>query len=181
MVNLRPFDGVMPELGQRVWVDPSATVIGQVRLGDDVSIWPGCVVRGDVNTIDIGPDSNIQDLSVLHVTHDGPYTPGGRALIIGAGVTVGHQAVLHACTVGDHCLVGMGARLLDNVEMAPFSMVAAGSVVPPNKKIGEGELWRGAPAVPARLLSDEEREQLIYSAQHYVRLKDRYREAGQNS
>jgi carbonic anhydrase/acetyltransferase-like protein (isoleucine patch superfamily) len=111
--DMRTHDGHTPERGARVWIDPAATVIGQVRLGDDVSIWPGTVLRGDVNRIEVGARSNIQDGTICHVTHDGPYSPGGLPLILGEDITVGHAAVLHACTIGDRCLIGMGALVLD--------------------------------------------------------------------
>ena len=172
--RLQDFESCSPSLGRGVYVAPGAQVIGRVRLGDEVSIWPGCVVRGDVNSITIGARSNIQDLSVLHVTHDGKFTPGGRALEIGEDVTVGHRVILHACTVGDRCLIGMGAVLMDDVVVGDESLIAAGSLVPPGKRIGSRELWRGSPARRVRELTGEELEQLGYSAGHYVRLKNRY-------
>jgi carbonic anhydrase/acetyltransferase-like protein (isoleucine patch superfamily) len=175
-VSRRPFDGRWPEIGARVWVDPAAQVIGAVRLADDVSVWPNAVLRGDVNTIEIGARSNIQDGTVGHVTHDGPYTPdGGIPLVVGEDVTVGHAAVLHACRIGDRCLVGMGALILDGAELAPDVMLAAGSLVGPGKRLSSGWLYRGRPAEAVRRLTDDELEMLKYSAAHYVRLKDRYR------
>jgi carbonic anhydrase/acetyltransferase-like protein (isoleucine patch superfamily) len=149
---IRSFQGIAPTLGARVYVDPAATVIGDVVLGDDVSIWPGTVVRGDVNFIRIGDRTNVQDGTVIHVTHDGPYgKPGGFATVIGADVTIGHGAIVRR-----HAFVG------------------AGAVVPPGKEVGSGELWLGNPARCVRRLTDEQIEQLHYSAAHYVRLKDRY-------
>lgn len=172
---MREFGESRPEAGARVWIDPAATVIGAVRLGDDVSVWPGVVLRGDVNSIDIGARSNIQDASVGHVTHDGPYTPdGGIPLIVGEDVTVGHAAVLHACTIGDRCLVGMGSLILDGAILEPEVMLAAGSLVGPGKRLSGGWLYRGRPAEAVRRLRDDELEMLGYSAAHYVRLKDRY-------
>ncbi|MDT8438144.1 MAG: gamma carbonic anhydrase family protein [Wenzhouxiangellaceae bacterium] len=171
---IRSHGGHRPELGSGVWIDPAASVIGRVRLGDDVSIWPGTVLRGDVNTIEVGARTNIQDNTVCHVTHDGPYSPGGFPLVIGADVTVGHGAVLHACTVGDRCLVGMASLVLDGAVLEPDVMLAAGSLVSPGKRLEAGWLYRGRPAQPARRLSDEELEMLRYSAAHYVRLKDEY-------
>jgi len=170
----RSFNGQAPESGARVWLDPACTVIGAVRLGDDVSIWPNVVLRGDVNTISIGARSNIQDGVVGHVTHDGPFTPGGIPLVVGADVTVGHAAVLHACTVGDRCLVGMGALVLDGAELESDVMLAAGSLVSPGKRLQSGWLYRGRPAESVRALSERELEMLRYSAAHYVRLKDTY-------
>lgn len=164
-----------PRLGSRVWIDPAATVIGEVRLGDDASVWPGVVLRGDVNRIAVGARSNIQDGTIGHVTHDGPYTPdGGIPLLIGDDVTVGHAAVLHACTIGHRCLVGMGALVLDGAELESDVMLAAGSLVSPGKRLESGWLYRGRPAEPVRRLDERELEMLRYSAAHYVRLKDRY-------
>jgi carbonic anhydrase/acetyltransferase-like protein (isoleucine patch superfamily) len=163
-----------PKLGARVYVDPSAVVIGRVSLGDDVSIWPTAVVRGDVHSITIGARTSIQDGSVLHVTHDGPYAPGGRALIVGADVTVGHRVVLHACTIGDKCLVGMGSLLLDNVVTDELVMIGAGSVVTPGKHLQSRGLYVGSPARRVRDLAPREIEFLSYSAAHYVKLKDEY-------
>jgi carbonic anhydrase/acetyltransferase-like protein (isoleucine patch superfamily) len=173
-MSLRPYLDVLPQLGERVYVDPTASVIGQVTLADDVSIWPGAVVRGDVNVIHIGARSNIQDGAVCHVTHDGPYSPGGAALTVGADVTVGHRAVLHACTIGARCLIGMGALVLDGAVLEEEVMLGAGALVPPGKRLDSGWLYVGSPARPARLLRETERGFLAYSAAHYVRLKDRY-------
>src|SRR5574343_1850053 len=107
--SLQPYQNVMPVTGDRVYIHPSASVIGDVTLGDDVSIWPGTVIRGDVNRITIGAGSNIQDLSVLHVSHKSSWDPGGAPLVIGQRVTVGHKVILHGCTLGDECLIGMGS------------------------------------------------------------------------
>jgi carbonic anhydrase/acetyltransferase-like protein (isoleucine patch superfamily) len=174
MTNLRAYRDVAPRLGARVYVDPAATVIGDVELGDDVSLWPGAVVRGDVERIRIGARTNVQDTAVLHVTHDGPYSPGGFPCIVGSDVTIGHGAVVHACTVGDRCLIGMHATLLDGVVVERHAFVGAGALVPPGKVIGEGELWVGNPARCVRRLGDSEIEALRYSASHYVELKDEY-------
>ena len=174
---IRPFQGIQPTLGERVYVDPAATVIGHVVLGEDASIWPGAVVRGDVNFIRIGARSNVQDGTVIHVTHDGPYgQAGGFATIIGADVTIGHNAIVHACVIEDACLIGMGATILDGAVVRRHGFVGAGAVVPPGKQVGSGELWLGNPARCVRKLDEREIEQLHYSAQHYVRLKDRYRQ-----
>jgi carbonic anhydrase/acetyltransferase-like protein (isoleucine patch superfamily) len=174
-MNIRPFQQIFPTLGARVYVDAAACVIGDVVLGDDVSIWPGTVVRGDVNYIRIGDRSNVQDGSVIHVTHDGPYgRPGGFATQIGADVTIGHRAIVHACVIEDACLIGMGSTILDGAVIQKHGFVGAGAVVPPGKTVGSGELWLGNPARCVRKLSEKEIEQLYYSAQHYVRLKDKY-------
>ena len=172
---IRSFQGTAPTLGDRVYVDPAATVIGDVVLGDDVSIWPGTVVRGDVNFIRIGARSNLQDGTVVHVSHDGPHAKlGGFATVIGADVTIGHKAIVHACRIEDACLVGMGAILLDGVVVERHGFIGAGARVPPGKVVGSGEMWLGNPARKARMLSDAEIEALYYSAKHYVRLKDEY-------
>ena len=173
-MSIRPFSGTRPTLGERVYIDESATVIGRVTLGDDASLWPGVVARGDVNSIKVGARSNVQDLSVLHVTHDGPYSPGGFPLEIGAEVTVGHKCLLHACRIGDRCLIGMGAIVMDGAEIADEVLLGAGSLVSPGKKLESGFLYRGSPAQKVRPLTGSEREMLRYSAAHYVRLKDRY-------
>lgn len=174
MPGLRPYRGVLPKLGARVYVDPAATVIGDVELGDDVSIWPGAVLRGDVERIRVGARTNVQDGAVLHVTHDGPYTPGGAPCLIGADVTIGHGAVIHACTLGDCSLVGMHATVLDGAVVGRHAFVGAGALVAPGKVVGEGELWIGNPARCVRRLGDAEIEALRYSARHYVELKDEY-------
>ena len=174
-MSIRPYLDQFPTLGERVYVDPAATVIGQVTLGDDVSIWPGCVVRGDVNFIRIGARSNIQDGTVIHVSHDGPHAKlGGFATVIGDDVTIGHKAIIHACRIEDAALIGMGAVLLDGCVVSRHGFVGAGALVAPGKVVGEAELWLGNPARKVRVLSDAEIEGLFYSAQHYVRLKDRY-------
>ncbi|OGT59541.1 MAG: gamma carbonic anhydrase family protein [Gammaproteobacteria bacterium RIFCSPHIGHO2_12_FULL_63_22] len=174
-MGIRTFQGIAPLLGARVYVDEAATVIGDVVLGDDVSIWPGTVIRGDVNFIRIGARSNIQDGSVIHVTHDGPYgTPGGLATVIGEDVTIGHGAIVHACVIEDACLIGMGSTILDGAIVRKNGFVGAGAVIPPGKTVGSGELWLGNPARCVRKLGEKEIEQLYYSAQHYVRLKDKY-------
>ncbi|MEX1828392.1 gamma carbonic anhydrase family protein [Luteibacter sp. CQ10] len=171
---LRSFKGILPRLGARVYVDPASTVIGDVELADDVSVWPGAVARGDVHHIRIGARSNLQDGAIIHVTHDGPYTPGGFPTLIGEDVTIGHGAVIHACTIEDACLIGMHATVLDGAVVRKHAFVAAGALVPPGKVVGERELWVGNPAKMVRLLSDRQVEQLYYSAANYVRLKDHY-------
>ncbi len=179
--SIRAWQGLQPTLGDRVWVDPAASVIGRVELGDDASVWPGAVLRGDVNEIHVGARSNIQDGTICHVTHDGPYTPGGLPLVLGEDITVGHGAVLHACKIGDRCLIGMGALVLDGAEIAADVMLAAGSLVSPGKRLESGRLYRGRPAEPVRELSERELEMLRYSAAHYVRLKDQYLDEGESS
>jgi carbonic anhydrase/acetyltransferase-like protein (isoleucine patch superfamily) len=177
-LNIRAYRGRLPKLGGGVYIDPAATVIGDVELGEDASIWPGTVVRGDVHYIRIGARTNIQDGTIVHVTHDGTYTPGGFPTMIGADVTIGHAAVIHACTIEDACLIGMHATVLDGAVVKKHGFVGAGAVVAPGKVVGEGELWLGNPARCVRKLGEREIEQLYYSAQHYVRLKNEYLNAG---
>lgn len=178
-MSMRQFQGHLPKIGKRVYIDSMSVVVGRVTLADDVSVWPHVAARGDVNFIEIGARTNIQDNSVLHVTHDGPYTPdGGIPLVIGADVTVGHRCILHACTIGDRVLVGMGAILMDGVVVEDDVLIGAGTLVPPGKRLESGWLYRGNPMEKARRLKDAEIEMLKYSAEHYVRLKDRYLAAG---
>lgn len=176
---IRKFESASPTIGANVYIDPSAEIIGQVTLADDASIWPRTVLRGDVNTITVGPRTNIQDGTIIHVTHDGPYTPGGCATKIGADVTIGHGCIIHACTIGNRCLIGMGAIVMDGVVIEDDVIIAAGSLISPNKRIKSNYLYRGQPAREARPITDEEHEMLKYSAAHYVRLKDRYLSFGQ--
>jgi len=172
---IRPYLDHVPTHGARAYVDPAASVIGDVVLGDDASLWPGVIVRGDVNHIRIGARTNVQDGTIIHVTHEGPYTrPNGFPTLIGDDVTIGHAACIHACTIEDACLIGMKALVLDGAVVKKHGFVGAGAVVPPGKVVETGELWLGNPAKPVRKLSDREIEQLYYSAKHYVRLKDMY-------
>jgi len=172
--SIRSIQGKTPKIGERVYIDPYAAVIGEVSLGDDVSVWPMAVIRGDVNRIHIGNSCSIQDGAILHVTHDGPYTPGGQPLILGQGITVGHKAVLHGCVIDDFCLIGMGALVLDGVHAEHHVLIGAGSIVPPGKTLKSGHLYLGNPARAVRPLSEQEMERLEYSARHYVALKDSY-------
>jgi len=161
------------QMGRRVFISSQAHVSGSVVLGDDVSVWPMAVIRGDVNRIAIGRRSNIQDNAVLHVTHAGPFSPAGGALTLGDDITVGHGAILHACTIGHRCLIGMGAIVLDGAVVQSDAMVAAGAVITPRTIVPSGTLWQGNPARLARPLKDEELALLAYSARHYVQLKER--------
>lgn len=174
-MDLRPYRNTAPRLGARVYVDPAATVIGDVVLGDDVSVWPATVIRGDVNHVHIGARTSVQDGTVIHVSHAGPHAKrGGFPTLIGSDVTIGHKAVIHACTIEDAALIGMGALVLDGAVVRKHAFVAAGAVVSPGKVVGEGELWVGNPARCVRRLDDAQIEGLYYSAAHYVRLKDEY-------
>lgn len=172
--NLRSFEGRTPQLGQGVWVDPSAVILGDVVIGDHSSIWPQVSIRGDVHRIRIGARTSIQDGVVLHVTHDGPYSPGGLPLLVGDEVTVGHQAILHACEIGSRVLVGMGACVADGARVEDDVIIGARALVPPGKHLVSGKLYVGSPARAVRSLTEEELEFLRYSAAQYVTLKDRH-------
>lgn len=174
MKNIRRFESYNPQIDKTVFVDESAVVTGNVIIGEDSSVWPCCSIRGDIHSITIGARTNIQDGSVLHVTHDSEYAPGGNKLTIGNEVTVGHNVVLHACTIEDLCLIGMGSVVLDGSVVQSGAMVGAGSLVPPNKVLEGGFMWLGNPVKKVRELSDKEKAFLSYSARHYVELKNRH-------
>lgn len=174
MSNLRSFKHHQPKLGQAVFVDPAAVVIGDVHLGDDCSIWPGAVVRGDMHRIRVGARTSVQDRAVLHITHASDFNPEGWPLIIGDDVTIGHGACLHGCTVGDRVLVGIGATVLDGAVIEDEVMIGAGALVPPGKTLPSGYLYVGSPCKQARPLKESERQFFKYSAQNYVKLKDEY-------
>lgn len=169
---LLPYKDIHPHLGENVFIAPNATIIGDVQLGEDCSVWFNTVIRGDVNYIRIGSRTNIQDLCMCHVTLD------KWPLIIGEGVTVGHSAVLHGCVIKDYSLIGMGARVLDGAQVGPRALVAAGAVVREGFIVPENTLVAGNPAVVKRELRDNEIENLIASAQRYVRYKNTYLAAG---
>ena len=169
----RVFKNQHPKVAATAYLDPFALVIGDVVVEEWASLWPMVVARGDVNRIVIGPRTNIQDGSILHVAHQRPAARGG-ALVIGEYVTVGHQVTLHACTIEHHCLIGIGSIVLDGAVIQPYTFLAAGSLVPPAKVIEGGHLWRGQPAEKVRPLTSEEMEYLTYSANHYVQLAQHY-------
>lgn len=173
-INIRPYKTSQPTFGSRVMIDSTSVVIGDVRLSDDVGIWPLVVIRGDVNYVAIGARTNIQDGSVLHVTHKSSYKPEGNPLIVGEDVTVGHKVMLHGCTIGNRVLVGMGSILLDGVVVEDDVMIGAGSLVPQNKHLESGYLYLGSPVKQIRPLKEAEREGLKYSANNYVQWKDEY-------
>ncbi|MRS17467.1 gamma carbonic anhydrase family protein [Enterobacteriaceae bacterium RIT691] len=172
--NVRPYKSLQPTTGQRVMIDSTSVVIGDVRLADDVGIWPLVVIRGDVNHVSIGARSNIQDGSVLHVTHKSSYNQEGNPLLVGEDVTVGHKVMLHGCTIGNRVLVGMGSILLDGAVIEDDVMIGAGSLVPQNKRLESGYLYLGSPVKQIRPLTEAEREGLKYSANNYVKWKNEY-------
>ena len=173
-MTIRSYNNITPTLGNNVFLDEQSAVIGDVHIGDDSSIWPFTSVRGDVNKIRIGARTNIQDNSTVHVSHDSEYRPGGVPCLIGDDVTVGHQVILHACTIGNRCLIGMGSIIMDNVVVGDDTIIGAGSLVTENKSLESGYLYMGRPAKRIRALSEEEKIYLLYSAQHYVPLKNQY-------
>ncbi len=173
-MSVRRFEGHQPDIHASVYIDEQALVVGEVSIGEDSSVWPMSVVRGDVNSIEIGERTNIQDGSVLHVTHDSEYAEGGMPLVIGSDVTVGHKVILHACQVENGCLIGMGATVLDGALIRAGSMIGAGALVPPGKVLEGGYLYLGSPVKQVRELTEKEKRFLQYSAAHYVRLKDRH-------
>ena len=164
----------MPAVGARAWVDPAATVIGRVEIGADSSIWPGAVLRGDVNFIRIGARTSIQDGSILHVASDRLAGGGGIPLLVGEDCMVGHRVILHACTIGNRCLIGMGAILMDGAVLGDEVMVGAGTLVPAGKNLPTRTLWVGSPARQSRKLTEKEIAYLAESAAHYVALKNEY-------
>jgi len=174
MKSLRRFQQATPQLGENVYLDPSAVVIGDVTIGAHSSIWPQAVIRGDMHRIRIGARSSIQDGAILHITHAGPYNENGWPLTIGDEVTIGHRAVLHGCTIGNRALIGNGAIVMDGAVIADEVVVGAGALVPPGKQLQSGFLYIGSPCRQARPLSDSERDFFRYSADNYVALKNQY-------
>ena len=172
--NLMAFKGHWPEIGQNIYIHPSANVIGQVKLGADSSVWPSAVIRGDVNHIHIGKGTNIQDLSVLHVSHQSTNDPAGAPLVIGDYVTIGHTVILHGCTIEDECLIGMGSIVMDKVVIQKHVLLAAGSLVPEGRTLESGFLYMGRPAQKVRPLTATEIAHFMHSAQMYMALKDEY-------
>ncbi len=171
---IREFEAIRPTIGEHSYIDPSAVIIGDVVIGDNCSIWPLTVIRGDVNIIRIGHNTNIQDGSVLHASHAGDFNPEGAELHVGDQVTVGHKAILHGCRVGNRCLIGMGSIVMDNAVIEDATMLGSGSLVPSGKILKSGFLYLGNPARQVRELTDREKEYLIYSADYYPKLKQRY-------
>ncbi len=167
----------VPVRGERVFLHPSCQVIGDVQLGDDSSVWCNTVLRGDVNRIVVGRGSNVQDLTMGHVSHGTQEKPDGSPLIIGDYVTVGHAVILHGCTIGNECLIGMGSIILDDAVLSDRVMIGAGSLVTPGKVLESGMLYLGRPAKPVRALTNEEIAFLRQSAEHYMALKNDYLKA----
>jgi len=173
-VAIRTYQSITPQLGDRVFVDASAVVIGDVEIGEDSSVWPLTVIRGDMHRIRIGKRTSVQDGSVLHITHAGPFNPDGFPLIIGDEVTIGHKVMLHGCTLGSRILVGMGSTVMDGAVVEDEVIIGAGSLVPPGKVLESGFLYVGSPVKQARPLNDKERNFFSYTAGNYVKLKDQH-------
>lgn len=171
---IRSWKGVEPQLGERVYIDPASVVLGDVVLGDDCSVWPMAVIRGDMHRIRIGARTSVQDGSVLHITHASDFNPEGFPLTIGEEVTIGHKAILHGCTLGNRILVGMGAIVMDGAVVEDEVIIAAGAVVTPGKRLESGHVYAGNPAKALRPLKEQERAFFPYTAGNYVRLKDDY-------
>ena len=172
-MSIRKYKGIAPNMAGSAWVDSSAVVIGKCQLAEDVGIWPNATLRGDVNDIEIGARSNIQDGAVVHTTHQSDISKVSKC-IVGEDVTVGHNAVLHGCIIEDECLIGMGAVVLDNAVVKKHCLIAANALVPPNKVLESGYLYVGSPVKQARPLTDEEKSFFKYSAAHYVKLKNEF-------
>jgi len=172
-MTTRTFQGKTPKLGNNAYVDPCALVIGDVELGDDTSVWPMTVIRGDVNYARVGSRTNIQDGCVLHVTHASS-SNAGHALNIGSDVTVGHRVTLHGCTIQDRVLIGMGTTIMDGAVIESDVVIGAGSLVAPGKVLESGYLYLGSPAKRLRPLTEFERNFFTYSAGHYSTLKNQY-------
>lgn len=173
-MSIRIYKGIIPQCGSRVFVDSSAVVIGDVYLGDDCSVWPQTVIRGDMHRIRIGSRSSVQDGSVLHITHASTYNPAGYPLTIGEDVTIGHKVLLHGCSIGSRVLVGMGSIVMDGARIDDDVVLGAGSLVSPGKHLESGYLYMGSPAQQVRPLTAEEMTFFKYTAANYVRLKDEY-------
>lgn len=172
---IQAFQQQLPTLGERVYVHETGVIIGDTHLGDDCSVWPGAVIRGDVNQINIGDRTNIQDQSVLHATHKSIYNPVGYSLQIGDDVTIGHRVTCHGCRVGNRVLLGIGSTILDGAVIEDDVIIGAHSLVPQKKHLASGYLYLGSPVKAARCLTETEIEFLAYSAAHYVQLKENYR------
>jgi carbonic anhydrase/acetyltransferase-like protein (isoleucine patch superfamily) len=165
---IRPFKGITPSIPSSCYVDPSAHLIGDVVLAENVSIWPCAVLRGDVNSIRIGANSNIQDCSVLHGQ------TGLFMVELGEWVSVGHSATLHGCRVEDRCVIGIGAILLNGARIGHDSLIAAGTLIPENTVVEPGSLWMGSPGKFRRATGDQDRERILMYARNYLALREQY-------
>lgn len=174
-MTIRRFENHVPSIDNSAYVDPDCVVIGDVEVGKDSSIWPFSVIRGDIHQIRIGERTSIQDGSVIHVTHAGPFNPEGFPTTIGNEVTIGHKVMLHGCCIRDRVLVGMGATVMDGVTVESDVVIGGGSLVPPGKTLESGYLYVGSPVKQVRKLTDNELAYFSYTAGKYVELKDRHK------
>ena len=173
---IRPHHGVTPTIAANAFVAETAVVIGDVTIGEQASIWYGCVLRGDGNYIRVGARTNIQDGTIVHVNHEREGAAGTRT-IIGADITIGHMALIHACTLEDGCFIGMQACVMDGAVVESGAMVAAGALVTPGKRVKRGELWGGSPARLMRKLTESELKYFSYTVEHYIEMAESYRNA----
>lgn len=171
---MKSFRGHRPNLGQRVWVDDSAVLIGDIEIGDDSSVWPLVSIRGDMHRIRIGARTSVQDNSCLHITHASQFNPEGYPLTIGDDVTIGHMVMLHGCTIGNQVLIGMSSTILDGAVIEDQVVIGAGSLVPPGKQLASGYLYFGSPVKQVRPLTEDELNYFQYACQNYVKLKNEY-------
>lgn len=172
--NIRSYLDTTPEIDESCYIDPMGIVVGDVVLAENVSVWPFAVIRGDINSIRIGKNSNVQDHAMLHVSHKKADKPNGSPLIIGEDVTIGHHVTLHGCTIGNRVLIGINSIILDDVIIPDDVMIGAGTLVPPGKVLESGWLYVGSPAKKARPLTEKEMAFLSYSAQNYVKVSRNY-------
>lgn len=171
---LRTYQEYSPKIASNAFVDETAVIIGNVEIGEQSSVWVYTVLRGDVNRIQIGKRTSIQDMTMIHVTHKSTKNPNGSPTIVGDDVTIGHHVMLHGCTIGNRVLVGMGATILDDVVVEDDVIIGAGSLVPPRKRLESGYLYVGSPVQKVRPLTDAEREHLLYSSSNYVKWGGEY-------
>lgn len=173
-LSLRSFNGMQPKVGERVFIDRSAVVIGDVTIADDSSIWPLVVIRGDMHSIRIGARSSVQDGTICHITHAGPFNLDGWPLHIGNDCTIAHSVTLHGCHIGNRVLIGMGSIVMDGAIIQDDVVVGANSLVPPGKTLESGHLYVGSPAKKVRALTAKEMDYFTYSSANYAKLKDQY-------
>lgn len=171
---IRPYKNSTPTLGERVYVDPASVVIGDVAIGDDSSVWPCAVIRGDMHRIRIGARTSVQDGAILHITHAGQFNEDGWPLTIGDDVTIGHSVNLHGCAIGNRVLIGIGSIILDGAVVEDDVVIGAGSLVPPGKTLESGYMYMGSPCKQVRPLKEQEKAFFTYSANNYVGLKDEF-------
>ena len=177
---IRPFLQYMPKFADDCWLDEMSVIIGDVVMNEQCSAWPFAVIRGDVNSIRIGARTNIQDGAILHVSRKNDAKPNGSPLHIGDEVTIGHQAMLHGCTIGNRVLIGMGTTILDDVVVEDDVIIAAHTLVPPRKHLASGFMYMGSPAVAVRALTAREIASIRENALHYVNVSNQYRQTHDN-